>query len=84
MCYLYLCRYEAVSNTNKAHPRNVGSSSPRGICLDVTMKESLHDIQFHSSGNPPNQFSNVGSNNIDMGSAINTSFAKSLDRKSVV
>ena len=84
MCYLYLCRYEAVSNTNKAHPRNVGSSSPRGICLDVTMKESLHDIQFHSSGNPPNQFSNVGSNNIDMGSAINTSFAKSLKKKSSI
>nr|XP_023889845.1 two-component response regulator-like APRR7 [Quercus suber] len=77
-------RYKAVSNTNKAHPRNFGSSSPHGICLDVTMKESLHDIQFHSSGNPPNQFSNVGSNNIDMGSAINTSFAKSLIKKSSI
>ncbi|KAM4078155.1 hypothetical protein ACJW30_09G015800 [Castanea mollissima] len=77
-------RYRAVSNTNKAHPGNVGSSSPRGICLDVTMKESLHDIQFHSSGNPPNQFSNVGSNNIDMGSAINTAFDKSLMEKSSI
>lgn len=84
MCFLCLCRYGAISNTSKAHPRNVGSSSPRGICLDVTMKESLHDIQFHSSGNPPNQFSNVGGNNIDVGSAINTAFAKSLIKKSSI
>ena len=78
MCYLCLCRSRANSNTNKAPPRNVGSSSPRGICLDVTMNESLHDIQSHLSGNPPNQFSNVGSNNINMGSTTNTAFAKSL------
>lgn len=84
MCFLCLCRYGAISNTSKAHPRNVGSSSPRGICLDVTMKESLHDIQFHSSGSPPNQFSNVGGNNIDVGSAINTAFAKSLIKKSSI
>ncbi|XP_019427737.1 PREDICTED: two-component response regulator-like APRR7 isoform X1 [Lupinus angustifolius] len=71
-------RYNAASNTKKSPTGYVGSNSPHDNSLEVTKKDLSHDIQSHSSGNPPNQNSNGASNNIDMGSTTdNNAFTKS-------
>ncbi|XP_014491912.1 two-component response regulator-like APRR7 isoform X2 [Vigna radiata var. radiata] len=70
-------RYNATSNAKKSPTGCVGSNSPYNNSLEVTKKDSSHDIQSHSSGNLPNQNSNGASNNIDMGSTSNNAFAKS-------
>ncbi|RZB72398.1 two-component response regulator-like APRR7 isoform X2 [Glycine soja] len=70
-------RYNAASNPKKSPTGCVGSNSPHNNSLEVTKKDSSHDIQSHSSGNPPNQNSNGASNNIDMGSTTNNAYAKS-------
>ncbi|CAB4314800.1 unnamed protein product [Prunus armeniaca] len=70
-------RYNAASNANKAPSGHVGSNSPQDNSGEVTKKEFFRDIRPHSSENPPNQSSNGGSNNIDMGSTTNNDVPKS-------
>ncbi|XP_050892229.1 two-component response regulator-like APRR7 isoform X2 [Lathyrus oleraceus] len=71
-------KYNAALNAKKSPTGCVGSnSSPHNNSLEVTKKDSSLDVQSHSSGNPPNQNSNGGSNNIDMGSTTNNAFTKS-------
>ncbi|XP_058771081.1 two-component response regulator-like APRR7 isoform X2 [Vicia villosa] len=70
-------KYNAALNAKKSPTRCVGSNSPHNNSLEVTKKDSSLDVQSHSSGNPPNQNSNGGSNNIDMGSTTNNAFTKS-------
>ncbi|CAI8602674.1 unnamed protein product [Vicia faba] len=69
-------KYNAALNAKKSPTRCVGSNSPHNNSLEVTKKDSSLDVQSHSSGNPPNQNSNGGSNNIDMGSTTNNAFTK--------
>ncbi|XP_062003182.1 two-component response regulator-like APRR7 isoform X1 [Rosa rugosa] len=64
-------RYNAASNANKAPSGHVGSNSPHDNNGESTNKDLFNDIPSHSSDNPPNQCSNGGSNNIDMGSTTN-------------
>lgn len=53
-----------------------GSNSPHNNSLEVTMKDSPHEMQSHSSGNPPPRNSNDEKSNIDMGSTTNNAFTK--------
>ncbi|XVE76260.1 hypothetical protein DITRI_Ditri12bG0157900 [Diplodiscus trichospermus] len=69
-------RYNSASNANKIATVNIGGSSALDNNLELTRKGSICDIQSHSINDLPNQFSNVGSNNIDMGSTTNNAFAK--------
>lgn len=70
-------RYNAASNVNKVSSGNVRSVSPHDTGLDIMKRGSVCNVQSHSNGNQPNQGSNVGSNNIDMGSTTNNTFTKS-------
>ncbi|KDP29057.1 hypothetical protein JCGZ_16446 [Jatropha curcas] len=77
-------RYNAASQANKASGENIRSGPPHDSSLAVTRKGSVCDLQSHSNGDHPNQCSNVGSNNIDMGSTTNHAFTESavLNNKS--
>ncbi|KAL6145882.1 hypothetical protein ACLB2K_056566 [Fragaria x ananassa] len=72
-------RYNSASNANKAPSGHVGSNSPPDDIGESTNKDLFNDIPSHSSYNPPNQCSNGGSNNIDMGSTTNNNPPESLD-----
>lgn len=76
--YYFLFRYNAASNANKAPSGHVGSNSPHDNSGEVAEKDLFLDIPSHSSEIPPNQCSNGGSNNIDMGSTTNNASPKSL------
>ncbi|XP_022767432.1 two-component response regulator-like APRR7 isoform X2 [Durio zibethinus] len=69
-------RYNTASTANKVPTVNIGSSSALDNNLELTRKGSLCDTQSHLVNDLPNQCSNVGSNNIDMGSTTNNAFAK--------
>ncbi|KAK6231533.1 hypothetical protein SCA6_001606 [Theobroma cacao] len=69
-------RYNTASNANKVPTVNIGSSSALDNNIEETRKGSACDVRFHLLNEPPNQCSNVGSNNIDMGSTANNAFAK--------
>ncbi|PPS02391.1 hypothetical protein GOBAR_AA18280 [Gossypium barbadense] len=69
-------RYNTASNANKVPVVNIGSSSALDSNLELTRKGSVCDNQSHLVNYLPNQSSNVGSNNIDMGSTTNNAFAK--------
>ncbi|XVF07991.1 hypothetical protein REPUB_Repub06bG0186800 [Reevesia pubescens] len=79
-------RYNTASNANKVPFVNIGSSSALDNNLELTRKGSVYDIQSYLVNDIPNQCSNVGSNNIDMGSTTNNAFAKPavLKNKSAV
>ncbi|OAY42602.1 two-component response regulator-like APRR7 isoform X3 [Manihot esculenta] len=79
-------RYNAASNSNKATGANIKSGCPNDSSLDVTKKGSVCDMQSHSNGDHPNQYSNVGSNNFDLDSTTNHTFTESviLKNKSAV
>lgn len=81
-----MCRYNAASNSNKATGANIKSGCPHDSSLDVTKKGSVCDMQSHSNGDHPNQYSNVGSNNFDLDSTTNHTFTESviLKNKSAV
>ncbi|OMP03656.1 putative sensory transduction histidine kinase [Corchorus olitorius] len=68
-------RYNTASNASKI-PIKTGNSSALDINSEVTRKGSVCDARSHLINDPPNQCSNVGSNNIDMGSTTNNVFAK--------
>ncbi|XWS66956.1 hypothetical protein CRYUN_Cryun05aG0244700 [Craigia yunnanensis] len=78
-------RYNTASNANKVPIVNIGSSSALDNNLELTRKGSVCDIRSHLINDLPNQCSNVGSNNIDMGSTTNNAFPKPavLKNKSV-
>lgn len=67
-------RYITSSNVNNAFSGNVRSDSPPNSSLKVVKKDLMRNIQSDSSCNPPNQCSNEGSNNIDMGSTTRSAF----------
>ncbi|XVE61770.1 hypothetical protein DITRI_Ditri06bG0066500 [Diplodiscus trichospermus] len=69
-------RYNTASNANKVPIINVGSSSALDNNLELTRKGSVCDVRPHLVDDLPNQSSNVGSNNIDMGSTTNNAFAE--------
>ncbi|XP_022745742.1 two-component response regulator-like APRR7 isoform X2 [Durio zibethinus] len=69
-------RYNTASNAYKVPIVNIGSSSTIDNNLELTRKGSICDVQSHLVNDHPNQCSNVGSNNIDMGSTTNNAFAK--------
>ncbi|XP_048236098.1 two-component response regulator-like APRR7 isoform X2 [Ricinus communis] len=71
-------RYNASSNAKKAPCANMTSGSHYGSSLDVTEKGTVCDLKSHSNSNLPNHCSNVGSNNIDMGSTTNHAITKSV------
>ncbi|KAJ9181638.1 hypothetical protein P3X46_009747 [Hevea brasiliensis] len=71
-------RYNAASNSNKAPGVNIKSGSPHDSSLDFTKKGLVCDMLSHSNGDHPNQCSNVGCNNIDMGSTTNHTFTESM------
>lgn len=78
MEYYFLCRYNSASNANKAPSGHVGSNSPHDNSGEGAEKDLFLDIPSHSRENPPNQCSNGGSNNIDMGSTTNNAAPQSL------
>ncbi|TYH54694.1 hypothetical protein ES332_D09G187500v1 [Gossypium tomentosum] len=69
-------RYNTASNANKVPVVNIGSSSALDSNLELTRKGSVCNNESHLVNELPNQSSNVGSNNIDMGSTTNNAFAK--------
>ncbi|KAH7553466.1 hypothetical protein ACOSP7_029809 [Xanthoceras sorbifolium] len=69
-------RYNTVSNANKGPSGNIESASQVNNSLDVRKKGSVRDILSHSNGDPLNQSSNGGSNNMDMGSTTDNAFIK--------
>ncbi|GKV05711.1 hypothetical protein SLEP1_g17687 [Rubroshorea leprosula] len=69
-------RYNTSSTVNKVPSANVGSASALDNSLEMTRKGSVCDVQSQSINDPPNQCSNVGSNNIDVGSTTNNAFIK--------
>ncbi|XP_044497710.1 two-component response regulator-like APRR7 isoform X2 [Mangifera indica] len=69
-------RYNTASNTNKVPVGHVESASQVDNSLEVAKKGAVSDIQSHSNGDIPNQSSNAGSNNMDMGSTTNNAFIK--------
>ncbi|WCJ34599.1 Two-component response regulator-like APRR7 [Euphorbia peplus] len=71
-------RYNAPSNANKAPGVNIKNGSPPlDSTSDKTRKGSVCDLQSQSNGDHPNQCSNRGSNNIDMGSTTNHNLPES-------
>ncbi|XWS59734.1 hypothetical protein CRYUN_Cryun08bG0147400 [Craigia yunnanensis] len=78
-------RYNTASNANKVPIVNIGSSSALDNNLELTRKGSVCEVRSHLVNDLPNQCSNVGSYNIDMGSTTNNAFAKPavLKNKSV-
>ena len=70
----------------KIFTSNAASASPNDIKLNDKEKEAAQEIQCHPHGDPLNQCSNGGSNNIDMGSTTNATVAKpvALKNKSAV
>ncbi|XVE96773.1 hypothetical protein REPUB_Repub02eG0251700 [Reevesia pubescens] len=78
-------RYNTTSNANKVLIVNIGSSSALDDNLELTRKGPVRDVRSHLVNELPNQCSNVGSNNIDMGSTTNNTIAKPavLKNKSV-
>lgn len=73
---LSLCRYNTASNVNKGPGGNIESASQVVNSLEIIKKGSDCGIQSHSNGDPLNQSSNGGSNNMDMGSTTNNAFIK--------
>lgn len=69
-------RYNTASNANKGPSGNIEWASQVDNSLEVTKKGSVCDIQSHSNGDPLNQSSNGGSNNMDMGSTTDNAFIK--------
>lgn len=69
------CRYNTASNANKVPIVNIGSSSALNN-LELTRKGSVCENQSYLVNDLPKQSSNVGSNNIDMGSTTHNAFAK--------
>lgn len=69
-------RYNTASNANKGLGGNIESASQVDNSLEVIKKGSECGIQSHSNGDPLNQSSNGGSNNMDMGSTTNNAFIK--------
>ncbi|GMJ03040.1 pseudo-response regulator 7 [Hibiscus trionum] len=70
-------RYNTSLNANKVPVVNIGRiSSALDNNLEQTGKESVCDVRSHLANEFPNQCSNVGSDNIDMGSTTNNAFAK--------
>ncbi|MBA0804199.1 hypothetical protein Gohar_014345, partial [Gossypium harknessii] len=69
-------RYNTASNANKFSFVNTGSSSARDSKLELTRKGSVCDVQSPLVNDLPNQYSNVGSNNINMASTTDNAFAK--------
>ncbi|KAJ4825972.1 hypothetical protein Tsubulata_007738 [Turnera subulata] len=71
-------RYTAPTQARSVPAVNIKSGSPHDTSLDVLKNMVVYDIHSDSNGGDPNQCSNVGSNNIDMGSTTNNSSAKSF------
>ncbi|KAH9735554.1 Two-component response regulator-like APRR7 [Citrus sinensis] len=69
-------RYNTASNVNKGPGGNIESASQVVNSLEIIKKGSDCGIQSHSNGDPLNQSSNGGSNNMDMGSTTNNAFIK--------
>ncbi|KAG4123740.1 hypothetical protein ERO13_D11G344400v2 [Gossypium hirsutum] len=69
-------RYNMASNANKFSFVNTGSSSARDSKLELTRKGSVCDVQSPLVNDLSNQYSNVGSNNINMASTTDNAFAK--------
>ncbi|KAE8720344.1 Two-component response regulator-like APRR7 [Hibiscus syriacus] len=70
-------RYNTSSNANKVPVVNIGrTSSALDNNLELMGKESVCNVRSHFASDCPNQCSNVGSDNIDMGSTTNNAFAK--------
>lgn len=81
ICIFSLCRYNTASNANKGPGGKIESASQVDNSLEVTKKGSLCDIQSHSNGDPLNQSSTGGSNNMDMGSTTDNAFIKRVGLK---
>ncbi|GMI96474.1 pseudo-response regulator 7 [Hibiscus trionum] len=69
-------RYNTAANANKVPVVNTGSSSALDNNLELTRKGSVCHNCSHLVNDLRNQSSNVGSNNIDMGSTNNNASAK--------
>ncbi|KAE8719066.1 Two-component response regulator-like APRR7 [Hibiscus syriacus] len=70
-------RYNTSPNANKVPVVNIGRiSSALDNNLELIGKESVCNVRSHLASECPNQCSNVGSDNIDMGSTTNNAFAK--------
>ncbi|PPD81111.1 hypothetical protein GOBAR_DD21947 [Gossypium barbadense] len=69
-------RYNMASNANKFSFVNTGSSSAHDSKLELTRKGSVCDVQSPLVNDLRNQYSNVGSNNINMASTTDNAFAK--------
>ncbi|KAE8689756.1 Two-component response regulator-like APRR7 [Hibiscus syriacus] len=74
-------RYNNAANANKVPAVNTGSSSAVDNHLELTRKGSLFDNRSHFVNDLNNQSSNVGSNNIGMGSTTNNASAKAAAEK---
>ncbi|GMI71370.1 pseudo-response regulator 7 [Hibiscus trionum] len=74
-------RYNTATNANKVPVVNTGSSFALDNDLELTRKGSVCDNRFHLVNGLPNQSSNVGSNNIDLGSTTNNASAKAAVEK---
>ncbi|KAJ6986980.1 two-component response regulator-like PRR37 isoform X5 [Populus alba x Populus x berolinensis] len=69
-------RYNSASTADQAPTGNVGSCSPLDNSSEAAKTESMQNLQSNSNSTPPNQRSNGSSNNNDMGSTNNITFAK--------
>ena len=70
------CRYNSASTADQAPTGNVGGCSPLDNSSEAAKTESMQNLQSNSNSTPPNQRSNGSSNNNDMGSTNNITFAK--------
>ncbi|KAE8705994.1 Two-component response regulator-like APRR7 [Hibiscus syriacus] len=74
-------RYNTAANAKKVPVVNTGSSSALDNNLELTRKGSVCDNHSRLVNDLPNQSSNVGSNNVDMGSTTNNASAKAAAEK---